>query len=293
MEHLSNPLKALLTQPSTNTSPGCWCGGTGKPRFTGEFCPCESGQKAEAVHDAESAARIKREREHVAQHRWAVSLNLPKRWEACEVSTSPVSQSMPALWSRLSWQPEPTVGAHRGDDEEYDKLMEESGWNAWIEWFRATYEASWYFHGGYGTGKTGLVAGMARELILGGALNDYEEPYYVRFVTVPDLLAEFRATYGDSAEKTEKDVMDFYFKPDVLIMDDLGAEQIKGTGWVEDRLYQVIGKRHAEKKPIWFTSNFNIKQTGERIGERIAWRIVEMCGSENIVEIKGPNLRAA
>ena len=92
---------------------------------------------------------------------------------------------------------------------------------------------------------------------------------------------------------SEAEIIKRYSQADVLIMDDLGAEHIR-TGneeWTADRLYQIIGYRHAEELPTLFTSNLDIAQTGKRIGERITWRIVEMCGPQHICKVTGPNLR--
>ena len=85
-------------------------------------------------------------------------------------------------------------------------------------------------------------------------------------------------------------MLEKYAGVSLLILDDLGAEHISGSGWLEDRLYQIIGQRHRDERPIVFTSNLSIKEVGGRIGERIAWRIVEMCG-DNIVHVQGANQR--
>ena len=149
-------------------------------------------------------------------------------------------------------------------------------------------EGSWYLWGAYGCGKTGLAIGHAYERLTHGTPA-------ILFRSVPDLLSELRSTYGRNEGPTENDVLDTYAHTGLLILDDLGAEQVKqgasGTSWLEDRLYQVIGLRHREELPIIFTSNLSIKQIADRIGERIAWRIVEMCGEDHIVQVTGPNLR--
>ena len=37
--------------------------------------------------------------------------------------------------------------------------------------------------------------------------------------------------------------------------------------------------------------NLSLDQLAQRVGERIVWRIAEMCESTNVVEVKGKNLR--
>ena len=135
-----------------------------------------------------------------------------------------------------------------------------------------------------GVGKTGLAVGYARRCVEDCHVEQ------LQFVTIPRLLSRLRSTYSNP-DVTEDSVLQQYIQTRLLILDDMGAEQVKNTGWVEDRLYQIIGERHDELRPTIFTSNLSISKLAERIGERITWRIIEMCGRENIVEIKGANLR--
>lgn len=152
--------------------------------------------------------------------------------------------------------------------------------------------SSWYFSGGYGRGKTGIAAGYAWRF-----LNEVGEN--VLFRKLPHLLAELRATYERPARRdehdngpTEAEVMRRYQTAGLLVLDDLGAEQLSGSGWVEDRLYQIIGERHDEALPTVFTSNLSLPELAQRIGERTVWRIAESCGKENVIELHGRNLRA-
>lgn len=153
---------------------------------------------------------------------------------------------------------------------------------------RSEENASWFVWGNYGNGKTGLAVGYAFEYlriwldVIPTAL----------FRTLPDLLSELRSSYGRGDDgPDEMDLLKTYAEVGLLILDDIGAEQITGSGWLEDRLYQIIGKRHSELRPIFFTSNLSIPQLAERIGERLTWRIVEMCTDSHIIEVKGANLR--
>jgi len=143
--------------------------------------------------------------------------------------------------------------------------------------------ASWFFHGLTGVGKTGLAVGYARHCV------ENLSAVSVIFVTAPQLFSHLRSTYN--TEDSEDAVLRGYIETDLLILDDIGAEQVKNNGWVEDRLYQIIGQRHDEIRPTVFTSNLALVEVGDKIGDRIAWRIQEMCGPENIMAITGPNLR--
>lgn len=161
------------------------------------------------------------------------------------------------------------------DHEEHDTAEEMDAIGEWLK--------SWFFWGKYGTGKTGLAVGYLWERV--------KLEYSCRFLSVPTLLSELRDTYRSDGG-SEMEVLRRYQKPDILLMDDLGAEHVKDTGWLEDRLYQIVGDRHAEMRMTVFTSNLSPDELGARIGPRIMWRIVEMCGKANCVEVKGKNLRA-
>lgn len=151
-------------------------------------------------------------------------------------------------------------------------------------------QASWLLWGERGVGKTGLAVGYARQFIEAnhGA---------VQFYMLPQLLAALRMTYNrpkgeESDASTEAELITFWSRVPLLVLDDMGSEQVSGSGWVEDRLYQIIGQRHADLKPIFVTSNLSPAELGKRLGDRILWRIVEMCGKEGVIHVQGRNLRA-
>jgi len=143
---------------------------------------------------------------------------------------------------------------------------------------------SLYIWGPFGVGKTGLAVGYAWDYLT--KMN----PITLRFVTVPDLLASLRATY--STGQTEEHIITLYSRCGLLVLDDLGAEQVKDTGWLEDRLYRIIGHRHAEELPTVFTSNLDLDHVADRVGPRVTDRIAEMVGRGNVLNLTGcPNLR--
>jgi len=237
---------------------GCFCLGAGKlfarMGVAEQICTCPDGR---ALHALES---LKEEglRAQRSLRTWE-HCGVPKRFLECRLSTSPVER--PPGFSGLK------------------KLLE------------CFFDDSFFLHGASGVGKTGLAVGWLHERLQAG--------HSVLFATVPDLLGEIKSTYkarpyweiGDPPRHSEEDVIQKYLTVDSLVLDDLGAEQIGNEDWLQDRLYRIIGGRHDELRPTVFTSNHNIQVTGQRIGERITWRIVEAAGKENIIEIKGRNLR--
>ena len=153
------------------------------------------------------------------------------------------------------------------------------------EMLGARQDWSVYIWGPTGRGKTGLAIGYAWEYLQRFA------PPTIRFVDAPALFASLRATYNRQGE-SEDAIINLYARCGLLILDDLGAEQVKDTTWLEDRLYQIVGHRHANMLPTVITSNVGLDELAGRIGERNGWRIAEMVGTGNVLNLTGcHNLR--
>ncbi|MEE9584755.1 MAG: ATP-binding protein [Candidatus Brocadiales bacterium] len=265
---------------------GCWCLGLGGRNRrmlspTNEYvfekhCQCLEGAEAEEL-DRKLREKAINQRDRIRRDGSWQRANIPKRFFAFTLQSSPLLQTQPSLIAKLT-QPETPPDVN-----------DEAAWEAWVA-ADQTWRGSWFFWGDYGVGKTGLAIGYARE-----AIKEIEDISDVLFTTVPGLLSQFRSTYNKAEGETEMDVLRRYTNAQLLILDDLGAEQVKGTGWVEDRLYQVIGERHGDAENRWtlFTSNLSLEQLANKIGERICWRILEMCGKEHVIQVQGPNLREA
>jgi len=69
-------------------------------------------------------------------------------------------------------------------------------------------------------------------------------------------------------------------------MDDLGSEY--PTAWAKEKMYQLIGYRHAWELPMVGTSNLTPRELETQVGERVLWRMFEM---GMVVWLKGRNLR--
>ena len=61
----------------------------------------------------------------------------------------------------------------------------------------------------------------------------------------------------------------------VLFIDDFGTE--KGTEWMLEIFYSILNQRYADMLPTIITSNCDLDVIGQRMGDRISSRIIEMC----------------
>jgi DNA replication protein DnaC len=136
--------------------------------------------------------------------------------------------------------------------------------------FLDTYETDPHgliFMGGCGTGKTHMAVALLRELIQKGNTG--------LFYNVITLLDELRATFDEGSSLSQWPILEKIQETDILVLDDLGAE--KTSGWVNDRLYAIINHRYENKKPIIVTTNREITELKDQVGNRIYSRLMEMC----------------
>lgn len=125
-----------------------------------------------------------------------------------------------------------------------------------------------YIHGTVGTGKTHIAWAMyeyARE----------QMKLRAQFWNTTELLADIREDFDRNQydkKHREEQLMEFR---GILFLDDIGAEKM--TDWVQEQFYRIVNRRYEEALPTIFTSNLPIRELGERLGDRTASRIVEMC----------------
>lgn len=124
--------------------------------------------------------------------------------------------------------------------------------------------------GPVGSGKTYLVSCIARALL--------ERGKSLYFAVVPDLLDNIKATYDQGRQQgqySEKDIMDEVKETPLLVLDDLGAHNY--TDWTRNKLYSIINYRLNNKLPVLITTNINLEDMEQYLGERTTSRILQMC----------------
>ena len=122
-----------------------------------------------------------------------------------------------------------------------------------------------YIQGVVGTGKTHVAYALAKK--------HYEINKYTQFWNVTELLFEIKRDFNreENLKKTDN-LLSF---SGLLFLDDIGAE--KPTEFVAETLYMIINNRYNNTWPTIFTSNLSLAELAERIGDRSASRIAEMC----------------
>ena len=146
--------------------------------------------------------------------------------------------------------------------------------------------SSAYIYGENGVGKTTKAVLMIIQEKRFCFLN--KQPLSFIFINIPELLLKFRSTFSDDSEETEQEILERYTEVDLLVLDDFGVEKI--TDWSFQMLYILINRRYEYMKKTIYTSNFNLEQLAEKLGDdRIPSRIQEACEEINL---KGKNFRS-
>jgi DNA replication protein DnaC len=160
------------------------------------------------------------------------------------------------------------------------KSLEDDPAKRWIE---TSGKPGLLLIGGCGVGKTGraiaCLAGFEDALADGDAL----------FVNVPELMEARKAGYRNKADSAAEELFARAKTVEFVVLDDLGAEQ--SSEWSVASLFSLVNARHGAGEDLLtiVTTNLTPLELAEHLGERTAWRLLEMC---EVVYLDGPNLRA-
>jgi DNA replication protein DnaC len=119
--------------------------------------------------------------------------------------------------------------------------------------------------GDVGLGKTHIAAGIAKRAI--------EERLTARYVALPDLLSNLRASFDRESELRSEELMRPLHAADVLILDEIGIQ--RGTEWELDLLAQLVDQRYREDRALVICTNAAPTELPKYIGRRAADRLDE------------------
>lgn len=131
------------------------------------------------------------------------------------------------------------------------------------------------FSGATGLGKTFLSACIARQVT--------ENGHSVVYAIAGKLFADFETV---KFERADPELLQDYYKCDLLIIDDLGTEMT--TQFVTAALYEIVNSRLLEQKSTIISTNLNENDLESRYGGQIASRLV---GSFRVIYFLGDDIR--
>lgn len=142
-----------------------------------------------------------------------------------------------------------------------------------------------YLYGDVGTGKSLLTA------CIGNCLLSQMIP--VLFTNFFEISKQIKKSFSDSTI-TESDFVEKLATIDLLIIDDIGTEQMVKNGertWLQDKIYDVVNARYVNKKPTIFSSNESLVDLVENCGlmKKTVDRIAAMSTAK--IKLQGTSYR--
>ena len=130
-------------------------------------------------------------------------------------------------------------------------------------------------NGPNGTGKTALACTLAKHW-----------KSNARFTSAYRLLSRIKSTFRKQASESEQDILDELRDLDLLVLDDLGAQQNTEFGLAT--LYEVVKERCENYKPTIVTTNLTLTEI-DKLEPRLASRL----GAFKIIKLAGDDRRLA
>ncbi len=100
-------------------------------------------------------------------------------------------------------------------------------------------------------------------------IAEHQSP--VVFTTALKIAREFKSTWSKTATRSEEDVIRFFTKPDLLIIDEVGIQF--GSKAEEMIMFEIINTRYERLKPTILISNLPKDELTQFIGERVIDRM--------------------
>ena len=116
-----------------------------------------------------------------------------------------------------------------------------------------------------GTGKTHLAIGIAHAAI--------QQGYSARFISVMNAIRRIRETYSRDSNESEREVIDAFALPHLLILDEVGQQ--RGSDDEKILLFDIINARYEAVRPTIIISNLDLAGIAEYLGERAFDRLRE------------------
>jgi DNA replication protein DnaC len=111
----------------------------------------------------------------------------------------------------------------------------------------------------------------------------------VFFAFVPDLLDHLRTAFDPESLLSYDELFDQVKSIPILVLDDLGAQS--GTGWAEEKLFQILNHRYISALPTIITTTISIDHQEERVRSRLMdARISRIVDLGSVSRLGGPGI---
>jgi DNA replication protein DnaC len=123
-----------------------------------------------------------------------------------------------------------------------------------------------FIHGNPGNGKTSYIFALLREMF-----RRCPKKLWPKFYSSPELDAKLLEAV--KADDGDAYLLKFLSTEDILFIDDFGREN--NSPRIKRQYFEIINNRYAGNKVTILTSNFDINQIGNSLGDALASRLQE------------------
>ena len=135
-----------------------------------------------------------------------------------------------------------------------------------------------FFYGSVGVGKTYLSTCIAREIM--------DREFSVLYFSAPQLFSALFQSKFDRSDVDAKNMNDFIFNCDLLIIDDLGSEYT--NAFIAAQFFSCINERLLHRKSTIISTNLSLESIADLYTERSFSRITS---SYTLLKIIGDDIR--
>ena len=135
-----------------------------------------------------------------------------------------------------------------------------------------------FFYGDVGVGKTYLSTCIAREVM--------EREFSVLYFSAPQLFNALAQTAFDKKDIDARNMNEYIFNCDLLIIDDLGSEYT--NAFIASQFFTCINERLLDKKSTIISTNLSLESLADLYTERSFSRITS---SYTLLKIIGDDIR--
>lgn len=119
--------------------------------------------------------------------------------------------------------------------------------------------------GEYGTGKSHLLEGLVRQSLA--------EEHSARYELASELLDRLRHTYDDDSAQDMYELMQWYHRLSLLVIDDLGLQRTTDFGI--EKLTEIFDHRLRYQKRLAIATNCSESEFAAKMGGRLASRVFQ------------------